>query len=140
MGFDTGEKSGVTVISPSSDFTANLGKYTAQVETIGIQIKAKQAELDTVQDQVADAKAQVQTAYQTKIQALEDQIVSLKAQIVSLQAQSDQLTTDIGVKQAVHDAIDTNLTNEKQRIETSWSDFHTQAAELLAQQIGRAHV
>ena len=87
MGFDEG-KSGA--LAPTADFEANLKTYTAQVESIGIQIKAKQAELDTVQNQVADAKVQVQLAYQTKIQALEDQITALTQQLANVQDQQVQ--------------------------------------------------
>jgi hypothetical protein len=120
---------------PSPDFEAGLKTYTEQVESISLELKAKQAELGGVQKSIEDAKTQRQLVYQTqRIEPLEEQIKMLQQRVSDLQEEHNQWAIKTSARKLEHDAIVLDFSQKQKALDDSWADFYKQAVKLLEDQ------
>ena len=130
-GFENGDKKGMTIIQNAPNFKDDLAKYTAQVEDIGVQIKAGQAELADLQVQLVQAKTDLQAQYDKRVGDLGNQISVLTQQLADLTLKSSALDTQIEDKQAILNNISLDNTAKQALLDSAWADFHKASADYV---------
>ena len=130
MAFDMGKKDPVTALPQAPDFTASMAAYTKMVEDLSVQIKAAQATLADLQNQITQAKLALQEQYKQRLSDVGNQLTVLQAQLVTLQAESDALDQQISDKQATLAGISLDNTAKQKALDDEWLAVQKSSADV----------
>lgn len=130
MGFEDKERK-VDLSKEDPDFEGALAKYNSLVESIGLQIKAANEELEAVLTRLAEAKADLQAQYNKRIDDLGGQIQVLEAHIEDLKGKVASLEAQVAERQATKEAIQLDFESERKTLAEEWTELHKNSAAIM---------